>query len=314
MTQNLIVRRAPPGISLQDSGRTGHLRDGVAAAGPMDWAHHAMANRILGKPVDAVAIEIGPAGIDLELEQGELQLSFAGPRYRLRWAGKTLNGPLRLTLQAGQILEIVPQAGAMWGYVGLQGHLGLEKLMGSYAENTVNGLGVMPIRPDTRLPVSALPISSPAMQAYIDPMIMQPHSSFGILPSSQYDHFSDQAKAGLVDKSLTISARYDRMAYRLEGVQVRCEQGYDILSDGVTMGAIQVPGDGRPFVLMADHQPTGGYPKIACLCQADLPRFAQITSGQPFNFTWVSVDQAMQSWKDLRTQIEQLTPLRGIRL
>ena len=152
------------------------------------------------------------------------------------------------------------------------------------------------------------------MQMYIDPLIMQTRATLGILPSSQYDHFSEQTKAELVGQPLTISARYNRMAYRLEGVQIRCEQGYDILSDGVTMGAIQVPGDGQPFVLMADHQPTGGYPKIACLCQADLPRFAQMAPGQPFKLSWVSMDQAMQAWTDLHTQIEQLMPLRGVTL
>jgi len=315
MTQNLIIRRAPPGISIQDGGRTGYLRYGVAAAGPMDWAHHAMANQILGKPADAAAIEVGPAGIGLEVEQGELQISFAGPGYRLHLQGKVFNSPLRLVLQAGQKLEIVPLTGAMWGYVGFQGHLDLPKLLGSYAENTVNGLGVMPIRAaGERLALSGAKVLSPATQTYIDPLIMQAHAAFGILPSSQYDHFSEQAKADLVKQTLSISPRYDRMAYRLEGLQVHSEKGYDILSDGVTMGAIQVPGDGQPFVLMADHQPTGGYPKIACVCKADLPRFAQMSPGQPFQFRWVGMDQAIQAWTDLRKQIEQLTPLRGVSL
>jgi len=314
MTQNLIIRRAPLGVSIQDGGRVGYLRYGVAAAGPMDWARHAMANRMLDKPTNSAAIEIGPAGIDLEVEQGELQISFAGPGYRLQLAGRVLNGPLRLTLQAGQTLEILPQAGAMWGYVGFQGRLDLPLLLGSHAENTVNGLGVMPIRAGSCLPISATQASSPKMQMYMDPLIMQAGATFGILPSSQYDHFSEQSKADLVRQPLSIAARFDRMAYRLEGLQVRCEQGYDILSDGVTMGAIQVPGDGRPFVLMADHQPTGGYPKIACLCQADLPCFAQISPGQAFQFKWLGMDQAIQAWIDLRTQIEQLTPLHGVTL
>jgi len=109
-----------------------------------------------------------------------------------------------------------------------------------------------------------------------------------------------------------IASRFDRMAYQLRGVRLTCEQGHDILSDGVTMGAIQVPGDGRPFVLMADHQPTGGYPKIACICKADLPRLAQMAPGRHFSLHWTTPELAVQRWAAINQQLDTLTALRGV--
>ena len=99
------------------------------------------------------------------------------------------------------------------------------------------------------------------------------------------------------------------MAYRLQGVNIVCDKGHDILSDGVTMGAIQVPGDGKPFILMADHQSTGGYPKIGCVCKADLPRLAQMAPGRNFKLAWQTVDQALQEWFVINQQISAMTAL-----
>jgi allophanate hydrolase subunit 2 len=78
------------------------------------------------------------------------------------------------------------------------------------------------------------------------------------------------------------------------------------------MGAIQVPGDGRPFVLMADHQPTGGYPKIACICKADLPRMAQMTPGELFTLHWITPEQGLKRWVSMNEQLNSLTALRGL--
>jgi allophanate hydrolase subunit 2 len=86
--KRLHIQRAPIGVSLQDAGRNGYLRYGVSTAGPMDWAHHAMANSMLGKSFGDTAIEVGPAGMDLILDAGDLQLSFAGPGFVINHAGR----------------------------------------------------------------------------------------------------------------------------------------------------------------------------------------------------------------------------------
>lgn len=310
--KRLHIQRAPIGVSLQDAGRKGYLRYGVSTAGPMDWAHHAMANSILGKPLGDTAIEVGPAGMDLILDAGELQLSFAGPGFVINYAGINYSNPARFMLNAGQLLKIVPRTGAMWGYLGIQGTFDLPLFLGSHAENSVSGLNAIRIASGSSLPVRDNEPVSPSVQNYIDPYIGYEGQTIGILPSSQFDDFPEQMRAKLVSEVLSIAPRFDRMAYQLKGVNLRLEKGHDILSDGVTMGAIQVPGDGRPFVLMADHQPTGGYPKIACICKADLPRLAQLAPGRYFTMQWISLDQGLNRWATVIQQIESMTALRGI--
>ncbi len=310
--QHLLIQRAPIGISLQDSGRRGYLRYGVSEAGPMDWARHEMANQMLGKEAGSTSIEVGPAGLGLGLDHGRLQLAFAGPGFILKLGSLSLSSPVRLVLSAGESLEIIPRRGAMWGYLAVQGIFDLPELLGSQAENSVSGLAVQPVREGVRLGVKSLSLSEPEFQQYMDPLILDESSPIGILPSSQYEHFSESMHAALSGCAVSISNRFDRMAYRLENLNLSCQQGHDILSDGITMGAIQVPGDGRPFVLMADHQPTGGYPKIACVCKADLPRLAQMFPGRVFEFAWLNHEQATQRWQDVRRQIKNLQALSGV--
>lgn len=309
--QHLLIQRAPMGVSLQDAGRRGYLRVGVSAAGPMDWARHEMANRMLGKPAGSTAIEVGPAGLGLGLDEGQLQISFAGPGFMLKLDEHSLSGPVRMLLKAGQRLEIIPRRGAMWGYLGLLADVQVPALLGSQAENSISGMSVQAIRAGGRLGIISKPLIQPVYQQFVDPFIIEESSPIGILPSSQYEHFSEGMKRSLVEHPVSIASRFDRMAYRLENVQLISEQGHDILSDGVTMGSIQVPGDGRPFILMADHQPTGGYPKIACVCKADLPRLAQMSPGRTFEMAWLDLDLATYRWQSTQKQLESLTALKG---
>ncbi len=303
------IERAPTAVSLQDAGRTGWLRYGVARAGPMDWARQAMANQVLGKDVTDTVIEVGPAGMDLLLISGVLQFSFAGPRYQVQIDGQSIPGPMRAILHAGQQLKIIPRTGAMWGYVGVQGDFQASEYLGSHADNSVSGMRAVSLSQGATLSIADAVHTSPHTATYVDPYIAYEHLPIGIVPSSQYHDFSDEMRNQLAHQALSIEPRFDRMAYRLQGAQILCEKGHDILSDSITMGAIQVPGDGQPFVLMADHQTTGGYPKIACICMADLPRVAQMAPNKPFYFRWETVDQALESWSVIRRQIAAMQPL-----
>ncbi len=308
----LHIHRAPGGVSIQDAGRNGYLRYGVSSAGPMDWARHAMANILLAKTPGDAAIEVGPAGVGLSLEGEDMQFSFAGPGFVLKIGGQAFAGPARFILKAGQALEVTPRRGSMWGYLGIQGKLDLSPVLGSYSENNVGGLAARKINPGIRLGVCRTRVNKPAVQAYVDPYIALEKRPLEMMPSSQYGHFSSETRACLAGKAIAIAPRFNRMAYQLSGVHLRCENGHDILSDGVTMGAIQVPGDGRPFVLMADHQPTGGYPKIACICKADLPRIAQMTPGELFTLRWITPAQAIIRWISINEQIKSMTALHGV--
>lgn len=278
----------------------------------MDWARHAMANFLLAKPLEAAAIEVGPAGLGLTLETGEVQLSFAGPGFIVKCGEHKYSGPVRFVLKAGQVLDIVPRPGAMWGYLGIQGVIDVPSLLGSYSENSVSGLYAIKLVNDSHIPVRESKLTKPAVQSYVDPYIAYENQPISIFPSSQFDNFSLQMQERLVSEPLSIAPRFDRMAYQLSGVLLSCDKGHDILSDGVTTGAIQVPGNGRPYILMADHQTTGGYPKIACVCKADMPRLAQMTPGQYFTLRWITPELGLKRWASIKQQIVSMTALRGM--
>jgi allophanate hydrolase subunit 2 len=114
-----------------------------------------------------------------------------------------------------------------------------------------------------------------------------------VLPGPQDDYFASDQIELLCSAEWTVSGRSDRMAYILDGPKLQHSKGFNIVSDGIVMGAIQVPGDGRAIVLMADRQPTGGYPKIATVIGADLGRLAQLRPGARFRFQRASREDAV---------------------
>ncbi|MEE9447690.1 MAG: biotin-dependent carboxyltransferase family protein [Arenicellales bacterium] len=298
-----------PFVSLQDAGRKGYFRYGIPPAGPMDWARHAMVNSMLNKPLSSAAIEIGPAGMSLSLDVGTLQVSFAGLKFKFLIDGERLPVPSRALLKAGQTLEVIPLKGAMWSYLGLQAEIDIPEILGSQSENSASGMRPVEITENTILPLKMKAPIKPYFQAVIDPYITQQSQSIRILPSTQYEDFSAKTQQSLVQVPWSIEPQFNRMAYRLNGTEIVCEQGHDILSDGITMGAIQVPGDGKPIILMADHQTTGGYPKIACISKLDLPRLTQIAPKQFFMFQWQTVEQARIEYMSMLKQIQNLTAL-----
>jgi allophanate hydrolase subunit 2 len=133
-----------------------------------------------------------------------------------------------------------------------------------------------------------------------------------VILGPQDDYFSRAQIAAFGGESWTVSHRSDRMAYFLDGASIVPANGLDIVSDGIVMGAIQVLGDGRPMVLMADRQVTGGYPKIATVIGPDLGRLSQKRPGARVRFAITTIDEAVAARREHRVIIEQpieATPL-----
>ena len=134
-------------------------------------------------------------------------------------------------------------------------------------------------------------MSQPSIGAIVAPWLDRPVDTIRVVLGPQHDYFADDQIAAFLAGPWTVSARSDRMAYFLDGPRLTHARGYNIVSDGIAMGAIQVPGDGRPIVLMADRQSTGGYPKIATIIGPDLGRLAQARPGAVFRFAAVSIER-----------------------
>ncbi|HLG82637.1 MAG TPA: biotin-dependent carboxyltransferase family protein [Bradyrhizobium sp.] len=293
----LRIIQAGPGTTLQDAGRHFYLRFGITAAGPMDPLAHATANLAVGNVRGATAIEVTLGGLEVTAEGRPLTIAIAGGDFAISLDGRRLPaGCVLLTLDPGAVLKIRAGQGGAWCYLAIAGRLAVSKVLGSHATHTRTGLGGIDgraLRAGDRLHVE--PSAAPAVPLGMvaAPWLDRPPGVIRVVLGPQDDYFAADQIAAFRDGPWRVSTRADRMAFFIDGPTLAHVSGYNIVSDGIAMGAIQVPGNGRPIILMADRQSTGGYPKIATVIGPDLGRLAQTRAGVEFRFEIVSVEQAV---------------------
>jgi 5-oxoprolinase (ATP-hydrolysing) subunit C len=296
MSVRLRVLTAGLGVTLQDGGRWGWLRYGVTAAGPMDPLAFATANLSAGGAPDAPAIEVSLGGLELSVEGGELSVAVAGGTFRLTYAGREFTTPAMVRLIPHAVLSIRAGSDGAWCYVAVAGGLDVPATLGSvstHARSGIGGLQGRPLSAGDMLSVSAPKILEPDIATIAAPWLVRGDGPFRVVLGPQDDYFSADQIACFQQGPWTLSSRSDRMAYILDGTPLVHGKGFNVVSDGIAMGAIQVPGNGLPVVLMADRQPTGGYPKIATVIGVDLGRLAQRRAGTQLSFRAVGVDEAV---------------------
>lgn len=286
MSAHLAVTRSNHLVTVQDRGRRGAMRYGVSQSGAMDTVRFAQALALAGGTPTA-AFEVGVLGAAFEAS-GRVVLAVTGPGFTVRVEGaepRTVTPPARIVLEDGERLALLPGATGMWAYVAVPGIDFGPPVLGSYATNARTGLGARDFaRP---FPVA----DAPALGPLVAEDIPLPDGPIGILPGPQQHLFEPAVQRTFAEEPYRVTDQLDRMGYRLEGPPLAAVS-HDIISDGIVRGAVQVPGNGQPIVLGADRAPTGGYPKIAVLAAADLPRFTQLRPGSTVRFRWLSADEA----------------------
>src|SRR5262249_56501708 len=146
--------------------------------------------------------------------------------------------------------------------------------------------------------------------ASIDAPWLAQQEALRVVLGPQDDYFTQEALSFFFASEFTLTAMADRMAYRFDGPEVTSARGYDIVSDGIALGAIQIPGDKKPLILMADRQPTGGYPKLGSVAKADIGRLAQMRPGEKCRFQMASAEEARTALLRLGEEIARA----GVRL
>ena len=298
----LRVLAAGPGVTIQDGGRRGFLRFGVTESGPMDRFSHATANRAARVALDSAAIEVSLAGIELTVEGMPLTLSVAGGAFDVRRDNEKVPVACLVRIQPGQKLAVRAGSAGAWCYIAASGCFDLQPTLGSVSMHTRSPIGGDGIHAGDVLHVNPSGLALDTSEI-VAPWIEAQGAKIRVIPGPQDDYFDPAQIETFFNATWTISDRCDRMAYLLEGPQIKHTAGFNIVSDGTAAGSIQIPGDGQPIVLMADRPPTGGYPKIATVIGADLGRLAQFRPGQTFQFQGCSVGEALAA---VRHQVELL--------
>ena len=284
-----------PFVTIQDGGRSGWRRFGVSGSGAMDPDQLAIANALVGNPVQEAALEFAFAGGVWEVAAGLCRIAVTGGEFAVTIDGEPLPAFAAATLRRGQQLSIGAAADAVWGYLAVAGGFALADALGSRSTHARSGIGGLDGR--ALRAGDVLPLVDERASGRIERAIAPPERDtgpIGIVLGPQDDRFTAVALERLLAAEWRIGWHSDRMAYRLEGPVLQHAAGYDIVSDGTVPGSIQVPGNGAPLVLMRDCQTTGGYPKIATVITPDLPRLAQLRPGARLRFRAVSVEEAQR--------------------
>jgi 5-oxoprolinase (ATP-hydrolysing) subunit C len=312
MSVSLRIVQAGPGVTIQDAGRWGYLRYGVTQAGPMDALAHEAANIAAGSAPGAAAIEVSVGGLEVVVEGGAVGFAIVGVAFRVFRDGVALPSACLATLQPNQKLAIRAGAGGAWAYLAFSARIDAEGELGSLSMHVRSGVGGRGLEPGDLIAL-ADPREGPAAPVRLADIAEGGDAPIRIVPGPQDDYFDAANFARFLEGPWRISPRSDRMAYALDGPRIEHSKGFNIVSDGIAFGAIQVPGDGAPFVQMADRAPTGGYPKIGTVISADLGRLAQMRPGASLRFEAVSVAAAVAAWRTSREKLGVVLSSGGAR-
>ena len=242
----LLAQEAAPFTTVQDMGRVGWRRFGITGAGAMDVEALATANALAGNPIEAAAIEFAHAGGTWTLLGPSRRVALAGGRFVLTVDGAEVPFDTSVLVHQGQTLSIGGSRDAVWGYLAIEGGISLPREFGSrstHVRSAVGGLGRL-LQSGDALPVGqALTAKTPAPLT-IGRGVDLAHIPIRVVLGPQEDHFTQAGLRTFLDHEFRVTWQCDRMAYRLEGVPIEHASGYNIISDGLLPGSIQIPGSG----------------------------------------------------------------------
>lgn len=287
----LSVIFAGPHVSVQDSGRPGLMRFGVPQSGPMDRIAFAASNIALGNPPDAPAIEVSLGGLKLQCLSGEIGFAVAGGGFRIDHAGRQRGSWTMATLRAGEVLVIRPGQWGSWCYLARAGDLLTRSWLGSHATHALSGFGGGRLQAGQILNIGEARVTAEGDVPC--PVFARPPRCVHVTLGPQDRFFSAGALETFLSTSWRMTEAWDRMGVRLSGPPITPSAALDMPSEPITRGAVQVAGDGVPTVLLADHQTTGGYPKIATVLDCDLDAFVQLRPNDIVKFQCVAPEQAI---------------------
>lgn len=290
----LSVVSAGPLVSIQDGGRPGLMRYGVPASGPMDRGAARAANLALGNPPDAPCIEISMAGLQIACRSGGISFAVTGGGFIVDHAGRARASWMVASLSAGQTLYIRPGHWGSWCYLALAGDLQVSTWLGSAATYAIAGLGAGALRKDQQLTVARPEVRTDRHRDLACPVWARPRSALRVTLGPQDRFFTTAAITRFRTGIWRMTSAWDRMGVRLAGDELMPSGRLDMPSEPILRGSIQVSGDGAATVLLADHQTTGGYPRIATALDCDLDAFVQLRPGDPVMFRTVAPQQAIE--------------------
>lgn len=322
------LRVIAPGLatSVQDAGRFGYQRFGVPTAGVLDRVAMAAANTIVGNAPDMAVLEMLYLGATLEVAAESARVACVGLGASLEVTERetTRQVPAGESVRLGREarLRAIIGPNVMSCVLAIEGGIALPAVMGSrstFVRAKIGGFEGRVLAAGDLLPLvredaeARDEVRLPDLDLALPPRVR-------IVLGPQNDYFTPAAIETFLSEPYEVTRAADRMGLRLAGTPLVHAKGYNIVSDGIATGAIQVPGDGQPIILLADRQTTGGYPKIATVASVDLPLLGRVGPGTKLQFEAVSIEAAEDARRAQagveerwRSQLQPAAPAPGFR-
>lgn len=279
---NIVVHSPGVFTTVQDLGRPGFGIQGVSRAGAADPLALRIGNRLVGNPDNAPALEMTLTGGSFTFPEGA-RIALTG--------GQSANVPMwrPVTVPPGDSLRVGALTAGARCYLCVSGAIVVPLIAGSASTHVLSGLGGRPIRKGDVLTIGEP--ASKAGSAHIPPELTRYRKRLRVTRGPQASLFADET---FYRADYIVSPDSNRMGLRLQGPPVESTQEGQMVTEGVPLGAVQIPANGQPIILFVDQQTTGGYPKIANIITADLPSTGQLRPGDRISFQLVTNDDALQ--------------------
>jgi antagonist of KipI len=264
----------------------------------MDPFSHRLANALVGNPRHAATLELTLVGPELEIDD-ERWVAVTGARFVLTIDGAECPSDTACPVRPGSLLAFGTARQGVRAYLAISGGIDVAPTLGSRATHLLSrmgGLSGRAVKAGDRLPLGPVRGRNvPARHSGRGLTLPDGRARVRFLPGPQRKSFVDDAIEVLQSAPYLVAPASDRTGFRLSGPAIGHAAGADILSDATPLGALQVPGNGQPILLMADRQTTGGYPKIATVIAADIPVVAQVPVGGRIEFALSNRREALSA-------------------
>lgn len=296
--------------TVQDLGRTGYQSQGFSVAGVMDVRSFKIANLLLDNPENEAVLEFTLIGPTLEFTSATI-IAITGGDFQPTINGEAAPMYTAIYINKGDILKFGSARTGSRGYVAFSSYLDVPVVMGSRCTNLKSKQGGFKGRKlqagdylNFRIKRRYLPFF---LSRKLEPEDFdQDSTTLRVVMGPQDNKFSKQGIETFLSSEYTVTSEFDRMGCRLDGAYIAPKESSDIISDGIAFGSIQVPAHGKPIILLADRQTTGGYAKIATVASVDIPKIVQRKTDHKIRFEAITVQEAQNLYLKEQKELDKM--------
>ena len=301
------ILRSGINTTIQDKGRNHMHHIGIAVSGAIDQRNYKLSNKLVNNDLSEAVIEFAYQGPLLKLKDGKINLSITGDvLFKIIRKNSNIEDGIcykNYILEDEDQIDIISTKNSVYGYLSVNGGFELEKVWNSYSTNTKANVGSnngkkYSTKDKIFIKNSDLKINKEKKISYK----RVPDNIIRVIKGTNFDFFSSESQNIFFKREFSVTKLADRMGIRLSGHKLENIISSNIKSEGLVRGAIQVPADGSPIIMLSDHGTIGGYPKIGVVISADLDRIGQLIPGSILNFKEVSLEEAQNIFKAYRDE------------